>query len=123
MIKIGSIYHGIKFVHEPLIQNLVNTKCYINLETRPRGGRALLDAWMCKTPFISCLSTFYSQLFPEYSYSAQFNLNKILNIYKELKLQMEENYDRIIQEAEERAEPLYFDNQIKELMQRLYPNE
>jgi hypothetical protein len=36
---------------------------------------------------------------------------------------MEDGYISVIQKAEERAEPLYFDNQIKELMQRLYPNE
>jgi len=111
---------GITFVHEYLISNLLNSKLYLNLEIRPRGGRALLDAWMCRTPFISCDSTFYSQLFPDLSYGMKFNMNKIVDKYISSR---DYKYNDLIKKAEEIAEPLYFDNTIVKLMSELYKNK
>lgn len=120
MGKMKQLYPFIDFVHEPLIKNLTNSKVYINLEIRPRGGRALLDAWMCRTPFISCESTFYSQIFPKYSYSMKFNFDSILDIYSTLKYDLETIPEIVNKTAEENAEPLYFDNMIPILMGKLY---
>lgn len=108
---------GVEFVHESLIKNLVNTKVYINPELRPRGGRALLDAWYCRTPFISSDMTFYSQIFPKYTYS-RMHINKIADLYENI---INTNYENLIKEADRQIEPLYFDNAVKELMNRLYP--
>lgn len=108
---------GVEFVHESLLKNLVNTKVYINPEIRPRGGRALLDAYYCRTPFISCDMTFYSQIFPEFTYN-RMHINNIADLYDKV---IQSNYNTIISKAEKIMEPLYFDNCIKDLMKRLYP--
>ena len=108
---------GVEFVHESLLKNLVNTKVYINPEIRPRGGRALLDAWYCRTPFISCDMTFYSQIFPEFTYN-RMHINNIADLYDKV---IQSDYNTIISKAEKIMEPLYFDNCIKDLMKRLYP--
>ena len=107
---------GIIFVHQYLIDNLVNSKVYINPEVRPRGGRAMLDAWYCRTPFISCDTTIYSDIFPEFSYN-HFNIKKIVENYEKIR---NSNYYEILKKAENRVVPMLFENKIKELMKKLY---
>ena len=110
---------GIEFVHQYLIDNLVNSKVYINPEIRPRGGRAMLDAWYCRTPFIACDTTIYSDMFPEYAYT-HFNIKNIVEIYDNLR---NSNYNSVIQKAEKRVEEMLFENKIKELMNKLYKGD
>ena len=60
-----------------MVDNLINSKCYINLEIRPRGARVGLDCFYCRTPAILCESTLYSDLLPEFSYPMTLDFNLV----------------------------------------------
>jgi len=106
----------INFVPFVLIHYLAKAKMYVNLEIRPRPGRSLLESFYCRTPFVSCDSTYYSKLFSEYTYS----LNSIVDMFEATKKMVNSNYYELISDAEKIAEYDYFENFYKRLMKRLY---
>ena len=109
---------GITFVHELLIKNLVNAKAYVNLEIRPRGARVGVDAFYCRTPMMLCESTLFSELLPEFSYPMTMHLPNMVKTYEKMR---DTDYNQTLQTMEKNAENLYFDNEIHNLMNRLYP--
>lgn len=61
-------YPQIEFTNKPFHSLLKDSKCYVNIETRPRAGRAVLEAWYHRVPSISCTSTYFAKLYPELSF-------------------------------------------------------
>ena len=107
---------GIDFKHIDLMDYLPKTKVYVNTEVRIRGGRAMEEAWHCRTPFISSDATFYNKIFPQFSFN-KLNMKNIVDMYDEI---IASDYNTLIKEAELRVEPLYFDNMVQSLVDKIY---
>lgn len=107
---------GITFISGDLMDTMPRAKCYLNLEMRPRGGRAILEAFYCRTPFICFDTVFYSKLLPDFVLKS-FNMENLLDNYNKL---METPYSNLIQTMELNMESFYFDNMIIKLMEKIY---
>jgi hypothetical protein len=102
-----------------LWDGLKDAKHYISPEYRPRAGRAIVDAWMYRVPFITSKFAYHSNLFPEFAF-AQMDLDYIADLYDKM---LATDYNTLIAQAEARAEYDYFDNAYPRLMKRLFPDE
>jgi len=119
IFKLRKLYPQIEFPFEGvinLIQYMKDTKVYYNPELRPRPGRALIEAYYCRVPFISCSSTYFSRFCKEYCYD-QMSICDIVDIYDKI---LQEDTNKIIQKMVERAkfdfiEPVYI--RIKQKME------
>jgi len=98
-------YPQIEFTRKSMKEVLSISKCYVNLEPRPRGGRALLEAWQYRVPFISYNLTYYSKLFPDFTYS-NISFDFLLELYEKV---LSSNYNDIIKKSEEIMEYDYAD--------------
>jgi hypothetical protein len=102
ILKLQQQYPQIEFPVDGvvnLMQYMKNTKVYYNPELRPRPGRALIEAYYCRVPFISCSSTYFSKLCSEFSYD-QMSIVDIACIYDKL---ISSDINNIIKNMEERA--------------------
>jgi len=89
---------------QPLLYYMKDTKVYFNAELRPRPGRAMMEAFYCRTPFICCSSTYFSRLCKEYAYD-KMSIVDIVDTYGKL---LQDNFEDIKKRMEERAEFDYF---------------
>lgn len=104
------------FVPGGLINYLPNAKVYFSPEIRPRPGRALIESFYCRTPFIACSWVYHANLFKEFNYNC-LSMSKIIDCYSRL---LDSNYIEIIKKAEEIAEYDYFDNFYSRMISRLF---
>jgi hypothetical protein len=111
--------YGIEFFQSSRSKSLIHclpyAKVYFNPECRPRGGRAILEAFYCRTPFISSDLTVFSKAFPQYTYNVM-HMTKISDMFGEI---LEADYAKIIKQAEENMEEEYWDNFFPKLEKRL----
>ena len=85
---------------KPLLFYLQQAKVYCNPEVRPRPGRAMMDAFYCRVPFISSSWTYFSRLCPEF----KFNRNDIWEIVEKYEKILESDYNILIKDMEKNAE-------------------
>jgi hypothetical protein len=85
---------------KPLPYYLRQSKVYCNPEIRPRPGRAAMDAFYCRVPFISSSWTYFSRLCPEF----KFHRNDILEIVEQYDKILESDPILLIKEMEKNAE-------------------
>lgn len=108
----------IEFVPGGLLNYLPHTKVYLNPELRPRAGRAMHEAWICRTPFISASTTYYSKLFPFAAYD-KMDMKEINDKYQRLLSELDEQMTL----ANQVAEGEYWDVTYHKLIERLFPGE
>lgn len=107
--KLRNNYPQIEYqIDGPLIEYLKDTKVYYNPEPRPRPGRAMMESYYCRVPFISCASTYFSRICEEFSYCFPSAVD-VADIFDKI---MSSNIDTIISTMEEKAkydffEPIY----------------
>lgn len=82
-----------------------DSKVYLNLECRPRGGRTLIEAYYCRTPFIACVNNYHTNLCKESSYTFN-DLGEMVGGYERL---LYSNHKKNIEIMEERALNDYFE--------------
>lgn len=118
-------YPSIEFVHvnsvtpgSGLVDLLRRSKHYINPELRPTAGRAMVESFYCRTPYVCSSMSFASKYFPDFTYD-NMNLEHIVNQYDKM---LNSNRGEIIQKAEQLAEEDYFGNLMIRVMDRLYNN-
>jgi hypothetical protein len=100
----------------PLLQR---TKIYINPENRPNPGRAMVEAFYCRTPYVCSRHSYAAKYYPDFTYD-YFDLIHMVEQYEKI---LESDRDSIIKKSEQLAENDYFENKIQEIMNRLYPEE
>ena len=108
-------YPQIEFSREPMPELLNDSKAYINIEPRPRGGRAVLEAWYHRVPSISYSQTYFSKLFPEFAFD-MLSFDKIVDSYDRL---ISSDYDTIIKRSEEIMEYDYFEPVYNRIIKKL----
>jgi len=107
----------ITFVPFGLINYLKNAKIYINLELRPRPGRSLLESYYFDVPFIASSFSYFSKLFPDFT----FNFLDFEFIIESCNVLLEEkNHLNYLQKAKEIMEFVYFDNFYKRLIKKIF---
>lgn len=84
---------------KPLIYYLQQAKVYCNPEVRPRPGRAMMDAFYCRVPFISSSWTYFSRLCPDF----KFHRNSISEIVEQYEKILNSDGNEIIKDMEEKA--------------------
>jgi hypothetical protein len=99
-------YPQIEFVKDSMANLLPETKLYINLEERPRPGRASVEAWYYRVPSISSANTYFAKLFPDFTYN-NMSFDSLLDIYT---MSLESDYDTVISNAERTIEYDYAEN-------------
>jgi hypothetical protein len=100
-----------------LVPLLQRTKIYINPELRPNPGRAMIEAFYCRVPYICSSMSYPSKWMPDFTYDCM-DFNKILEQYDKV-INTDTNW--IIKKAETLVEDDYFDKAIQKIMNRLYP--
>ena len=99
-----------------LVPLLQRSKIYINPEARPNPGRAMIESFYCRTPYICSTLSYASKYYPNYTYD-YLNFDNIVDLYGKF---LEADRAEIIKKSEELAEEDYFDNAIKVWMEKLY---
>jgi hypothetical protein len=102
-----------------LVPLLQRSKVYINPELRPNPGRAMIEAFYCRVPYICSSMSYPSKYILDFTYDYM-NFEVILNQYERI---LNSNQTEIIQKAEQLAEEDYFDKAIVRIMSRLYPTD
>jgi len=111
ILKLRQLYPQIEFPIEGvvnLMQYMQNAKVYYNPEPRPRPGRAMMEAYYCRVPFICCSATYFSKMCLEFAYD-QMSIVDIADSYDRL---IASDIDNVIKKMEEKAsfdffEPVY----------------
>lgn len=101
-----------------LVPWLQKSKHYISVDVRPGTNRALIESLYSRTPYISSTMCYASKYYQDFTYDGLVNFETIMIQYENI-LQSDRN--EIIQKSEQLAEEDYFDNAIKRIMSRLYP--
>ena len=117
--KYKHFQNEIEFSNKKLLDLMPYAKVYYNPEMRPRSGRAIQEAWYCRTPFISHSWVYFSKIFPEFTYTGM----DMQTIASNFGLILNSNYDEIIKRGEKNIEEDYFDKLYPRLMKRLFPDE
>lgn len=99
-----------------LIPWLSKSKVYINPDARPGPGRAIIESFYSRTPYISSTMCYASKYYPDFTYN-HMNIEKIVNQYDKL---LNSNREEILKKSEQLAEEDYFDNAIQRIMNTLY---
>jgi hypothetical protein len=99
----------------PLIGCMKRTKIYCNPELRPRGGRALMEAYYCRVPFISSEQAYYSRLCPDFTY----NKNDLVGMFEKYEMILNSDRNKIIRDMEERAQYDMFEPVYKRIKDKL----
>jgi hypothetical protein len=102
-----------------LVPLLQRSKVYINPENRPNPGRAMVEAFYCRTPYVCSRHSYAAKYYPDFTYD-YFDLIHMVEQYEKI---LESDRDSIIKKSEQLAENDYFENKIQEIMNRLYPEE
>jgi hypothetical protein len=102
--------------NQGLVPLLQRSKVYINPELRPNPGRAMIESFYCRVPYICSGMSYPSKYIPDFTYHYM-NFEDIINQYEKI-LNIDSN--EIMHKAEQLAEQDYFDNAIVRIMQRLY---
>jgi len=116
--KLRTLYPEIEFPLEEvksLIQFMPDAKMYYNPEIRPRPGRAMIEAYYCRVPFICYSGTYFSKLCKEFSYN-QMSIVDIVSIYNRF---LETDVSEIIQKMEERGQFDSFENVYNRIKNRI----
>jgi hypothetical protein len=108
-------YPQIEFTLEPFPVLLNNSKTYINIEPRPRGGRAVLEAWYHRVVSISYSQTYFSKLFPDFAFE-KMSFDKILDSYDRM---LATNNTQLIQKSEEIMEYDYFEAVYNRIIKKM----
>jgi hypothetical protein len=115
MQQVQSKYPQIEFTQESFPALLDNSKAYINIEPRPRGGRAVLEAWHHRVPSISYSQTYWSKLFPDFAFD-DLSFDKMVDLYDRL---LASDYNTIIKKSEETMQYDYYEVVYKRLTDKL----
>ena len=107
-------YPFIEWSQAPFPELLKDTRCYINIEPRPRAGRAVLEAWYHRVPSISCDSTYFSKLYPELSFH-DMSFDGMVGMYEKVT----ESYNSIMQKADSAMEYDYAQSVYKRMADKL----
>jgi len=107
---------GVEISSLPLRKLIPRARVMVDLTFRPHSGRSLAEAWYYRTPFVSHIWSYYSRLFPEYSFGA-FNMNEIADSCRTI---INTNYEHIIRDAEAIAAEEYYYIARHKMMSRLY---
>lgn len=99
-----------------LVPLLQRSNIYINPELRPNPGRAMIEAFYCRVPYICSSMSYPSKYIPDFTYD-NMNLEHIVNQYDKM---LHSDRDEIIKKAEQLVEEDYFENAIVRIMDRLY---
>ena len=102
--------------NQGLVPLLSRSKIYINPDPRPGPGRAVVESFYCRTPYISSTMCYASKYYPDFTYD-NMNFETITNQYDKL---LNSNRDEVINKSEQLAEEDYFDKAIGRLMIKLY---
>jgi len=117
--KLNDKYPEIEFVfsspHHNFLETLKQSKVYLNLEPRPRGGRAVEWSYYCKTPAVAYKYVYYSQLYPELCYD-KLDMDLICNLLETAHKNTWQHYES---KANEFAEKNMFESWYKTIMSRL----
>lgn len=105
--------------NQGLVPWLQRSKIYINPDARPGPGRAVIEAFYSRTPYICSTMCYASKYNPNFTYDF-INFETIINQYDKL---LNSNREEVLSNCEKLAEEDYFDNAIKRLMKKLYPNQ
>jgi len=114
-IKMQNKFSNIEFIQYNFPDLLNDSKAYINLELRPRGGRAVLEAWYHRVPSISFDQTYFSKLFPEFSFD-MISFDKIFRLYEKM---MNSDYNKLIKKSEKIMEYDYFEKVYDRIINKL----
>jgi hypothetical protein len=117
------IYPQIEFINasdisftDGLVPLLKRAKYYINPELRPNAGRAMVESYYCRTPYVCSSLSFPSRYYPDFTYDCM-SLEHIVNQYERM---LNSDREEIIRKSEQLAEEDYFDKAIIRVMERLY---
>ena len=108
-------YPQIEYTQESFPALLDKSKAYINIEPRPRGGRAVLEAWQHRVPSISYSQTYWAKLFPEFAFH-DLSFDKMVDLYDKL---LASDYSAIIKKSEETMQYDYYEVVYKRLTNKL----
>jgi len=97
------------------INYLQRAKVYCNPELRPRSGRSLVEAYYCRTPFISSSMMYHSKMCPNFTYNSS-SIVDWVNIYE---LLINSNYKDIVFKMEEVAKFDMFENVYKRILEKI----
>ena len=117
------VYPQIEFINasdisftDGLVPLLKRAKYYINPELRPNAGRAMVESFYCRTPYVCSSLSFPSRYYPDFTYDYM-SLEHIVNQYERM---LNSDREEIIRKSEKLAEEDYFDKAIIRVMERLY---
>lgn len=113
--KVVPKFPEIEFTQHSFPELLDASKVYMNMELRPRGGRATIEAWYHRVPSISFSQTYFSKLFPQFSYD-RLSFDKIVECYDRLLMS---DYNEIIDYSEKVMEYDYFDMVYRRIINKL----
>jgi hypothetical protein len=102
-----------------LVPLLQRAKIYIHPDPRPGPGRAILESFYCRTPYVSSDMFYHSKYYPDFTYNYM-NMEHIIDRYEKIS---NANREEIIKKSETLAEEDYFENAIARIVAKLYPNE
>lgn len=105
--------------NQGLVPWLKKSKVYINPDPRPGPGRAVIEAFYSRTPYICSTMCYASKYNFDFTYDFM-NFETIINQYDKL---INSDRNEVISKMEQLAEEDYFDKAIRRLMERLYPNQ
>lgn len=100
---------------QSLLYYMKRAKCFCNVENRPRPGRMLIEAYYCRTPFISSECTYFSWLCSAYSYK-WLDYYDILDKYEKI---LSKDFYIINKEMEERAQFCSIENVHNRIKEKL----
>jgi hypothetical protein len=105
--------------NQGLVPWLQKSKIYINPDARPGPGRAVIESFYCRTPYICSSMCYASKYYSDFTYD-HINFETIVSQYDKL---LNSDRNEVIKKSEQLAEEDYFDKAILRLMERLYPNQ
>ena len=114
MLQAQTKYPQIEFTQEAFPSLLDKSKAYVNIEPRPRGGRAVLEAWHHRVPSISYSQTYWAKLFPDFAFH-DLSFDKMVDLYDKL---ISSDYNTIIKKSEETIAYDYFEPVYKRLVNK-----
>lgn len=104
--RLKANFPWIEISTEPLLGLMQRAKVYCNPELRPRPGRSLVEAYYCRTPFISSDMMYHSKLCQEFTYKWS-SIVMWADVYDEV---LQSDYNEVIRKMEERAVEDNFEN-------------
>ena len=93
-----------------------SAKFYFNVELRPRPGRAIVEAYYCRVPFISPYTQYFSCLCPEYAFK-YVDFTEMMEKYEAI---IRADRDELVRDMEARAKNEMFDAVYQRIKEKLW---